>query len=314
MPHPGISSDTFGGINDLFSNDEPVPGYIFLDPRWNGNNCHLPDLLLSPSGMPETALSSFENPAFLRIPDEDTGPLSDAMIEQGVDPNRWFCCIHYREPGYVHRPARFLRDLDPRPYMALVEDIVENLGGQVVRLGHPNMTPFPKRRGFIDLSVLKDRFDLHAFAVSRARFMVGTLTGISHAGSAFNTPTAITNNSDSLVFPGCWRDHDIALYINCYAPSGKRLSVMDLHEGGMLGNRPRLAKIRQDHGYKLMQNSPAELGTVTRELMDATADCQGWREPSTEIVPRVRPNHLRIPLLERRRVRVVEYPDLAFPV
>jgi putative glycosyltransferase (TIGR04372 family) len=312
--HLGIPSDSFGGFNDLLTNKELVPGYIFRNPLWIATNSHLPDLLLSPGGMQETALPSFENPAFLHIPDEDIGLLSDAMVEQGVDPNRWFCCIHYREDGYQHRPGRFLRDLNPRPFMALVEDIVENLGGQVVRLGHPNMTPFPKRRGFIDLSVLEDRFDLHAFAVSRARFMVGTLSGISHAGSAFNTPTAITNNSDNLVFPGCWRDHDIALYLNSYTPSGKRLTVMDLHESGLLSNRSLLAKLRLDHGYKLMQNSPEELGKVTRELMDATADCQGWREPSTETTPRVRPNHLRLPLPERRRVRVVEYPDLAFPI
>jgi putative glycosyltransferase (TIGR04372 family) len=312
--HPGVSSDSYGSFNDLRSNNEPVPDYIFKEPHWLGENCHMPDLILSPPGMRPIALPTFENPAFLRIPDGEIGPLADVLIANGVDPNRWFCCLHYREDGYEHRPARFMRDLDPRPFMALTEDIIENLGGQVVRLGHPQMTKFPKRPGFVDLAGLVDGFDAHAFAVSRARFMIGSLSGASHLGSAFNTPTAITNNSDSLAFPGCWRDHDVALYLNIYTESGRRVSTMEQEDAGMTSNRIFLTKLRYEHGYRIMQNSPAELGQVARRLLDATTDCQGWREPSTETIPEKRPNRIEIPVHLRQRVPVVEYPDLAFPI
>lgn len=312
--HAGIATDSFGAFTDLLSNDEALPDCIFKEPHWLGQKAHLPNLILSPPGMYPAALPTFENPAFLKIPDAEVGPLADILIDNGVDPNRWFCCLHYREPGYEHRPPRFLRDLDPRPFMALTEDIIENLGGQVVRLGHPRMTAFPRRPGYIDLAGLKDGFDVHAFAVSRARFMIGTVSGISHVGSAFNTPTAITNNSDILAFPGCWRDHDAALYFNIYTPSGRRVSVLEQHEAGMLGNRPFLAKIRAENGYRIMQNSPAELGQVTRRLLDATADCQGWREPTSETIPERRPNQIQLPVALRRRVPFVEYPDLAFPI
>jgi putative glycosyltransferase (TIGR04372 family) len=310
--HPGISIDSLSAITDILSNEEPLPDYFFKHPQWLGQNCNLPNIVLTPSCMRDAWLASFDSPAFLSIPEERTGELTDRLVAAGVDPNRWFCCIHYREPGYDLRPSRFLRDLDPRPFMALTEDIIENLGGQVVRVGHPKMTPFPKRPGFIDLAMLEDSFMLHAFAVSRARFMVGSLSGISHAGSAFNTPTVITNNSDPTYSPGCWRDHDVSLYLNVYAPSGRRLSVEELAEAGVLGSRNRLTALRNEKGFKVYQNSPAELGAVARRLLQATTECPGWREPSATVVSSVRPNKFVYPMSTRNRVPVVEYPDLAF--
>lgn len=156
------------------------------------------------------------------------------MCEYGLDANRWFCVLDYLEPGYLHRPSREHRDLDPKPFMALVEYIVETLGGQLARVGHPQMTPFPKRRGFVDLAMLEDRFMLHAFAVSRVRFMVGPLTGISHLGSAMDTPTTITYCTDSLYFLGVWRDQDVVLYQNLYEAGVRWVSTMALHESGLL--------------------------------------------------------------------------------
>jgi putative glycosyltransferase (TIGR04372 family) len=106
--------------------------------------------------------------------------------------------LNYCELGYLHNPSWEYRDLDPKLFMALVEYIVEAPGGQVVRVGHPQMTPFSKRRDIFDLAMLEDRLMLHAFAFSRARFMAGSMTGISDLGSAIDTPTAITNCVDSL--------------------------------------------------------------------------------------------------------------------
>ena len=307
---PKISIDNFGVITDILANNEPIPPYFFLDGGWGGRNWNEPHLILSPSNMPERNLPSFENPAFLRVPDDRVGPLTDELVAHGVDPGRWFCCLNYREPGYAYRPDRLLRDLDARPFQQLTDYIIGQLGGQVVRVGHPQMTPFKKQPGFVDLAMVDNAFMLHAFAVSRARFLVGSLTGISHIGSAFNTPTLITNNSDPMHFPGCWRPHDLALYINVYRPSGKRVSLAEQHQSGF-HNRKFLISLINDRGFRMAQNQAPELAAAVRIMMEQTTDCQGWREPTPQPSGEPRPNRFSVPMERRIRTQFCEFPDLA---
>ena len=305
-----ISIDSFQSYQDLVNNGEKVPDYIFRQKNWIASRSNLPHLVLTTEAMDYITLTGFEHPGFLSVPDDDVDALTARLVEHGVDPKRWFCVLNYREPGYKHRQPRFLRDLSPIPYTALVENIVERLGGQVVRVGHPNMTPFPERPGFIDLAPMENAFDLHAFAVSRARFMVGSLTGISHLGSAMNTPTVITNNLSSPYCPGCWRDHDLALYLSIYSETGRRIPMEERTERG-LHDLPTVAKLIQVDGYWACQNTPAELGAAVRRMMEATADCQSWRIPHLPVPPKGRPNAFSFPVTPRLRVPIVEYPDLA---
>lgn len=304
-----ISIDSFQNIGDIASMGDRLPGYVTQKAKWFETRSSRPSLLLSPTGMPEIMLPGFEHPGYLRIPDTRVESLARELAGHGLDPTRWFCVLNYREPGYRYRPPRPLRDLQPGPFIELVEDIIDTLGGQVVRVGHPNMSPFPKRDGFVDLAPLEDNFALHAFAVSRARFMVGSLTGISHLGSAVNTPTLITNVSDSLYMPGCWRDHDLALCINIFDEQRRRIPTEEQHDRD-LHQRKKLLKLINDAGYIAHQNTAGEMGAAVRHLMDATADCQGWRDPVTPAPTGKRPNKFEFPIPLRRRVPVVEYPDL----
>jgi putative glycosyltransferase (TIGR04372 family) len=306
----GIPIDNFQMITDFAANKEPFPKYIFMGKAWMRPRCHKAHLILSPATMPETLLSTFEHPAFLKIPDAQVERLSRQLVEHGVDPKRWFCVINYREPGYKHRPNRELRDLNPKTFMALAEDVIENLGGQVVRIGHPNMTPFPSHPGFIDLASVDQGFLLHSFAVSRARFVIGSPTGMSHMGSAMNTPTGMTNCSDPLYVPGCWRDHDVGIYMHVYDSDGRRVSTMEQHERE-LHQRTKLISLRDGQNFHILENTAEELGLVARCLMETTMKCQGWREPSTPSEPKQRPNTYQFPVSPRIRVPILEYPDLA---
>jgi putative glycosyltransferase (TIGR04372 family) len=132
--------------------------------------------------------------------------------------------------------------------MKLVEYITGRLGGQVVRIGHPDMTPFPSRPGFIDLALLENNFMLHAHAVARARFLVGSLTGTSHLGSALNTPTRITNCVEPPFFQSCWRDHDTALFAKLYDRDGRRVLNAEQWEKKTVGV-PALLTLVKEHGY-----------------------------------------------------------------
>lgn len=307
---PGITIDSFQSTVDITSTGMSVPDYIFNQPEWKASRSHRPHLILSPDCMPEYMLSSFESPAFMKIPDSRLDGLQAELVGHGIDPNRWFCVLNYREPGYRHRPKRPVKDLDPEPYRALMEYIIDTLGGQVVRVGHPNMTPFPARPGFADLAMIEHNFMLHAFAISRARFLVGSLTGISHLGSAMDTPTAITNCVSTPFSAGCWRDHDIALYVNLYERNGRRISTAEQHEKGLYSSRDLIDLVR-NQGCHLFQNTANELALVARELMDATMDCQAWREPNQPSEPGARPNRYAFPMAPRIRNRIVEFPDYA---
>ena len=306
---PGISIDNFTVINDLVANDDEIPDYYCRNEGWGGRSWHKPDIVLAPTNMLETNLASFDNPAFLSVPDQLAGRLTDELIAHGVDPNRWFCCLNYREPGYQYRPDRTLRDLNPRPFQELTDHIIDEWGGQVIRLGHPKMTPFRKRPGFIDLSRLENKFLLHAFAVSRARFMVGSLTGISHIGSALNTPTIITNNSDPLYFPGCWLAQDMALYFNMYRPNGKRISIEEQHENGF-HHRNFLVHLINSEGFKIYQNNTAQLVTATDLMMQQTDNCLGWREPTPQPDGKPRPNSYVWPRERKIKPQILDLAHL----
>jgi putative glycosyltransferase (TIGR04372 family) len=306
----GVTIDSFQMIGDIVSKNEPIPRYVFIQDRWRESRSNRPHLILSPTGMPEEMLGAFENPAYMRIPDDRVEQLEIEFLGHGIDPDRWFCVLNYREPGYQLRPSRTIKDLDPKPFMALVEYIIETLGGQVVRVGHPNMTPFPVRPGFVDLAMLEDSFMLHAFAISRARFMVGSLTGISHLGSAMNTPTAITNCISPPFSAGCWGDQDIALYLNLYEPNGRRVDTAEQHKMEIY-DRGDLIDLVENHGYKLFENNANELALTVHELMKATMDCQTWRAPSRPLEIKARPNRFDFPMDVRMRNRIVEFPDHA---
>jgi putative glycosyltransferase (TIGR04372 family) len=151
-------------------------------------------------------------------------------------------------------------------------DFIISQGGQVVRIGHPQMTRFPEQEGFIDLAQIEDQFMLQAHAVGRARFMIGSLTGTSHLGSAMNTPTAITNCVDPPYVPGCWRDHDVVLNVSCFDRDGRRITVRELIESGDQNSVSLSHRVKSD-GWTVKQNSPAQLVAVAKELMETTADC-----------------------------------------
>jgi putative glycosyltransferase (TIGR04372 family) len=306
--YPSISIDSFQSTFDYPAIGAPVPDYVFTAPYWKKSGSDRPNLILSPDGMLENLLPCFEHSAFLKIPDRRFDALDAELVSHGLDPNRWFCVLNYREPGYTHRPPRPAKDLNPKPFMALVAHVIEKLGGQVVRVGHPNMTPFPKRPGFVDLAMIENNFMLHAHAIGRARFLVGSLSGINHLGSAMNTPTVIANCVDPPHFPGCWRDHDIALYVNLHDPNGRRVPIGEQFDKNIVGLKT-LMGLAKNEGYRVSQNTAAELAQVVDALMESTMDCQSWREPSTPTESERKPNRFDFPMEPRIRTRILEFPD-----
>lgn len=307
-----LAMDNFGHFTDIQAMGEHVPNYVTRLESWHRLKCNAPNLIISPSTMIEGTLGSFESPARLAVPENRVNDLATRLAAKGVDPDRWFSVIHYRESTYKLRPARHNRDVSHKPFMELSDRIIKELGGQVVRVGHPGMAPFPARQGFVDLSAEEEAaFDLQAFAISRARFMVGVSTGPLQLASALGTPVANTNLSMPGNIPGCWNDHDLCLHLNLYLSDGSRVSSADATKYGLFDRR-RLAKLEGDKQVFVLQNSADELFRIAEMLHDRSEETQGWRIPVQEPFPdREIPNQFTYPLRQNKSVPIVEFPDLA---
>lgn len=85
----------------------------------------------------------------LRLPPEQSDESRNALLALGIDPSKWIACIYWKEKGYPFRWEDSKRIIyDPAPYIAAIRHIIENLGGQVVRLGHPTDVEIPPFPGF----------------------------------------------------------------------------------------------------------------------------------------------------------------------
>jgi len=245
-----------------------------------------PDLLLTPS-MLEINRCLGRPPAF-RFPDGEVEPLARRLRDHGVDPDRWFAVLHVRESGYTFRKGvDAARCADPLSYLPAIEALIEEHGGQVVRIGDSSMTELPAMAGLVDLSRTGDFAD-QAFALSRARFFIGTDSGPTQLACAFKTPAATTN----AVQFGVWNDGDVALAKRFRIPGGRRVSTGELMDMGALnahGKRPG--------GLEQSDNTADELRAVAEHMLAATADSPAWRPPAKE-VPAM-PEEVVIPLAWR---------------
>ncbi len=268
---------------DWFDGGENVSGRPF-DAAWYKDGYHNPDLVLTAS-MLDIWGCHWPAPGF-RVPDELTPTLSQMLEARGVAKDGWFACLHMREDGYRWRLGQDpSRNVDPHDYLPMIRHIIDDLGGQVVRLGHPEMTPLPEMDGLIDLSRNADSFPEQAFAVSRARFFIGTDTGPTQLAAAFRTPAASTN----ALGIGLWNDGDMVMFKKTTDEAGAPISLEDLIEtASTLGNyRP--------YGINYHANSPQKLVRLADHMAAATSDCAGWRETTAQ-PPYAPPGRVELPL------------------
>jgi putative glycosyltransferase (TIGR04372 family) len=292
-----IPIDFFYSPADRF----PIPGANKFIKRGLAD----PDIVLVPSMMGVEDLLRFDRHPIFRIPEDRVSKLADRLTGLGLDPNRWFCCVYYRQPNYGHRGPAAYRDVDDRPFEALSRHIVSELGGQVVRLGHPEMRSFDLGPSFVDLSRLKDEFMVQAMAVSRARFMVTTSSGPAHLPGAFDVPYVVTN---SLSIWAVWTPAGMIMPNHLISPQRHRIDVRQLLDAGRLDwDSVRLA-LR--NGCRIVENSAAELCAAARMLHERTSDCLGWRPAATRSASRqTPPNRYGIFQPYRRKVSIVEFPE-----
>ena len=282
---------------DLF---DPYGGRVI----WNNEqfeNARLKDadLILCGSMLKEGGLFSIPL-VTLRPPPESIDESDQALLAMGVDPSKWIACVYWKEPGYPFRwedPRRLI--YDPAPYIAAIRHIVEDLGGQVIRLGHPTGIEIPEMKGFFDLAKVADSEWLQLYAVTVARFFLGSGSGPVSYGSAFGVPTAATDQTLCL---GVWNPQDYVVTQH-FQLDGKILNQAAAFDAGCL-----FAK--SDRDYELVRNTAADLIAAADEMFNSTRNCLGWRQLAAYEPKLPRPNAVSLPLPARYSRDLVIPPSL----
>jgi len=211
----------------------------------------------------------------LQIPGSEADNATEKLIQLGLDPNRWYCTIHWREPNYVYKPISNIRDANPQTYLALIDHIIDDLGGQVVQLGHPEMHHHAGRPGYVALSGIPNSWKLQAFAVSRARFFVGSASGATALAQVFRTPSLHVDVIDW--YTG--EEHDWILTPTIGLQDGRKLRQRELFHAGLMNSFVLNAMMEAGETVTLEQSTVEEICFGLKGLLTETSDMLGWRAP-----------------------------------
>jgi putative glycosyltransferase (TIGR04372 family) len=255
---------------------ETVEAGLFDPSRGDGGGRHV-DVVLTPSMMSRTTLPSLPSLARFRIAEDIEESFRAEFTSAGLDPERWFCVLHYREPSYDTRGENADRDIDAGDPIAMTRFIIDTLGGQVVRIGHAEMTPFPEFPGFLDLSRHPGGIKIHAAAVRRARFFLElSPSGPAALAPCFGVPLARCN---ALIIAGPTSPDSVVLNQHLFGPDGIRVPIKTCVEKNLLDGTV-MHTILRERGYQFRRNTLSEMKRIAEEITASTRDCPGWREPA----------------------------------
>lgn len=156
---------------DAFDDASGKPVHV-RDLDWFRHRCHRPDVVLTPSMMRGRWPDGVSAPARFHWREEHGARLDGDLAALGVDPNRWFCVLKdwdSNDPDdLIAGEDRTVSGYDIR----IVEKIVRDAGGQVVRVGHAKLPDRAAIAGRIDLADAGCKPLLLARAIARARFYI----------------------------------------------------------------------------------------------------------------------------------------------
>jgi len=269
-------------------------------PYWEKNQLHLTELVLTGEMMNELMLNVIR-PVPLRPPTDKIAASDQQLVDLGLDPTRWFATIYWKEDGYAFRRFNHVRTIsDPAPYLAAIHHIVENLGGQVVRLGHATPTQIPPLKGVVDLAKVENSEWLQIYAVARSRFLVGSASGPTSYGSAFGVPTVTTDQSLCI---GAWGEDDY-IVTQGIEVNGK---IHRQHEAFDAGYLVENFDQRQAVYHR---NTARDLVAATDEMFRVTGDCTQWRSISPYVHNGPRANAITLPVPRRLRDDLLTPPSI----
>lgn len=132
----------------------------------------------------------------LTLRHDDRAHLREVLAQMGLSDTDWYACLHVREAGFWKEQGKSWNAPRMAPvadYLPAIRRILE-VGGRVIRLGDPSMTPLPEMPGLIDYArspFKSERMDI--LLAGSCRFLLGTNSAMYWVSAAFGVPALITN-------------------------------------------------------------------------------------------------------------------------
>ncbi len=160
---------------------------------WEENNLYHADLVISGDMIKVNMLNS--NPFIhLNPPDRTKNKALEFLEKKGLDLSKWYACVYWKE-AYAYRGLTHSRIIhNPQPYIDAINFIIDELNGQVVRIGHFGQSKIAPRKNLIDLTLHENITEIEVHAVNQARFFVANASGPATLGHSFGVPTLICDS------------------------------------------------------------------------------------------------------------------------
>jgi putative glycosyltransferase (TIGR04372 family) len=209
-----------------------------------------------------------KRPPLVQISAEHDARGFKVLTEMGIPPDAWFVTLHVRGSvkDWIDRSTHS-RNAPIEDYLPALEEIVRR-GGYVLRMGDASMPRLPSMEGVLDYAKGEYKADwMDVYLASRARFHLGTNSGMSVFPGVFGTPCAYTNWSP-------WGSY--SWYGNAlYAPK-----LIRRRDGKLLRFEEMVADpfstceseyFFQTHAYTLVNNSPDDIRLLVIDMFDLLA-------------------------------------------
>lgn len=203
----------------------------------------------------------------VKIPSEDI-LAGDKLISNFFKNKKWFCTIHVREPGFRLNDHLWLdsgRNAKIETYKKAIQYIDKN-DGFTIRLGQKRINEF-KFKGFFDYGSSSFKSDfLDIFLIYRAKFNIGTSSGLSFLPIVFGKYQNIFTNLNLLFFvsiPG-----SIGIPKLIFSIKNRKIENLRTYEKFdppllFYGNESF-----KNFGYKLIENSSEDILLLVQEFLN----------------------------------------------
>jgi len=250
------------------------------------------------------------DPIALEIPVSHEAELEFRLRDLGVPKDRWFVLVHAREDGwfkkikaYDHKiPTDYSyeqedhRNVDIKDFYPAIE-YIKSMGGMVIRMGDPSMTPITGIDGVIDYPFTEHwSMPMDLYLVSKCRFVLGCNSGFAMFALVFNKPILVTNYpcaSNTAFLP---YTNDIFIFMHAIEKStGRAVSPDEMCHPRLYAINPYMDDTASFSalGYEWQKNSPEEILEAVQE-MDRLVETDSFDVPPTTEQAYFHQNRLQI--------------------
>jgi putative glycosyltransferase (TIGR04372 family) len=208
-------------------------------------------------------------PPLLTLTEADHERGRAALGRLGIPEDAWLVCVHCREAGFYDDSVHDYRNASIANFAEAMAAIAA-AGGWCVRMGDPSMTPLAPAPNVVDYAHHAERAPwLDVFLVARARFFLGTSSGLLGVAAAFGVPAGLTNQAPmSVVLP--IGDADVGIPKLTWDDEHGRILTFPEILGSPAGNF-RFQELYTQAGLRPLENAPEDIADLTREMLQRTA-------------------------------------------